>query len=223
VKGREALDAVSELIKPHKMIIEVTVDIRYGVMAPCLLRQLADCVMTGMETGAGGARASRSPLNVDAFDLWYEIVSDTYGWAENVGVSRRDPFGGQHVIPWPGRLLRTMTTTAASKGHDQIIKSVETNARRWAGQIMAIVTGRPETRGVRGAHCPECRATSVIEVREGEGRVQVPAIVLTVREVDDGVLRWLTCLACGWNVPLTDDTPAVILATRLDATASTVS
>jgi hypothetical protein len=211
VTTHTALEAVGELVKPHETYIDVTAAIRYRVIAPCLLRQLADSVATGMEVGAAGARGSRSPLNVDAFDLWYDIVGNTYGWAENVGVSRIDPFGGQHRIPWPGRLLRTTASTALGKGFGDLVDRIEHDARRWAGQIHALVTGRPETRGVRGAQCPECEARRVDEVRPGEGLVRVPAIVLTVREIDDGVLRWVTCLACGWNVPLNDDTPAVVV------------
>lgn len=218
-----ALDAVNELVKPHAMRIEVTASLGYTVHAPCLLRQLAECVTLGAELGGRGVPASRAPANADVLDLWHEIAHDTHGWAMWVGsINRRDP-RDHHAIPWIGRLLRTTTATAVSKGYAEVADRIDVTAHRWAGQIGAMVTGRAEVRGVRGATCPECTQIRpyprtligprsgwqptmwVTEERPGEGRVQIPAICLTAREVDGFTLRWVTCLACGWSVSVGED------------------
>lgn len=203
MSAHPALEAVGELVKPHKTIITITPVVRYRVAAPCLLQQLADCALGGLRVGVAGGFGSRAPINVDVLDLWSGIATSTYAWAAAVGVARSDPFGGRHAIPWVGRLLRTTTATAVGRGDfRELVDRVQLNAERWAGEIRTMVTGQPTERGVRGADCPECASRWVTEDRPGEGRVRVPAIVLTVREVDAGVLRWLTCLACGWSMSI---------------------
>lgn len=190
-------DAVGELIRPHRMTIFVTPAVRYQVWAACLLRQLAECVMVGSEGGGRGVPGSRAPANADALDLWHEIAHDTHSWAAGLSLPRRDP-GDRHPIPWIGRLLRSV---ASSPAPDEVHVAVERKARDWTRRITVMVTGTPEQRGIRGA-CPECGHSMVIEDREGEGRVQVYAVVLAVRVVDERVLRWLACRACGWSMSL---------------------
>jgi hypothetical protein len=207
-----AFEAVGELVKPHKMTIEINPlgdpVIRYRVLAPCLLRQLADCALGGMRVGVAGGFGSRAPINVDVLDLWSTIASSAYAWAEVANVARVDPLAGRHAIPWVGRLLRTTVASVAGRGDFvEMLDRIDHNAHRWATEIRTMVTGQPVERGVRGAECPECRAKWVTEYRPGEGRVRAPVIVLTVREVAAGpatsiVLRWLTCLACGWSMSL---------------------
>jgi hypothetical protein len=229
-----ALDAVNELVRPHTMRIQVTPTHHYTVHAPCLLRQLASCITLGAERGGRGIPGSRAPVNTDVLDLWHEIAHNTHAWALNIGgIQRRDPHD-THPIPWIGRLLRTTTSTAISKGYTDIADRIDTNAHRWADQINTIVTGTPEIRGVRGATCPECTQLRpypldligprtgpqptmwVVETRPGEGEVRVPAIVLAVRQVEGTTLRWLTCLACGWSVSLDTDQAAATLAWTSD-------
>jgi hypothetical protein len=223
VTKHAALDSVNELIRPHRLVIDVTAQLRYTVHAPCLLRQLATCITLGAERGGRGVPGSRAPLNADVLDLWYEIAHNTHGWALAVGgIQRRDPHD-QHAIPWIGRLLRTTATHAISKGHTAIADRIDTSATRWADQIRTMVSGTPEVRGVRGATCPDCTQIRpyppdligprsgiqptmwVTETRPGEGDVRVPAIVLALRQVDGVTLRWLTCQACGWSVALDAD------------------
>lgn len=209
--GHGSTEAVSELLRPFKEVIEVTPLVRYTVRAPCLLRQLAQCLVMGSERAGGRAVAgSRATLNVDVLDLWHEIAHDTHSWARALGYSdarRRDP-RDRHPIPWVGRLLRNVTAGALSKGETAMADRIEAKALRWARDITVMVTGEAEARGVRAA-CPECAATTTIEERDGEGRVQVYAIVLVVRPVAGGPLRWLSCRACGWHMSLSDGAPLV--------------
>jgi len=220
VTKHPALDAVNELVKPHKLTIDITPTIRYTVTAPCLLRQLATCITLGTEHGGRGVPASRAPANADVLDLWHHMAHNTHAWARELGgINRRDP-RDHHPIPWIGRLLRTTTATAVSKGLTEMADRIETNTIRWTAQINAIITGRPETRGIRGATCPTCTTLWVTEERQGEGNVRMPAICLTVRQVDAGLLRWLTCIACGWSQALSDDVTALVWSTtdeRIDA------
>lgn len=192
-----AVDAVSELIRPHRMIVHVTPSVSYLVHAPCLLRQLAQCVAVGGEQGGRGVPGSRAPLNADALDLWYEVAMTVHGWAQELRLPSvaYDP---AHPIPRAGRMLRAV---ASSTAPDEFLVGVEHRVRDWTRRITAMVTGTPEQRGIRGA-CPECGATMVAEDREGEGRVQVYAVVLVVRTVDERPLRWLACRACGWSLGL---------------------
>lgn len=201
--GHGASEAVSELLRPFREVIHVTPSVRYAVRAPCLLRQLAECLMVGSERGGRGVPGSRAPVNADVLDLWHGIAHDTHSWARALGYSdarRRDPRDA-HPIPWIGRLLRNVTASAISSGEAAMADRIERNALRWAADITTMVTGVTEARGVRAA-CPECGATVVIEEREGEGRTQVYAVVLVVRPVNGGPLRWLSCRACGWHMSL---------------------
>jgi hypothetical protein len=204
VTRHAATDAVSALLVMPRLVIEVTPAVRYTVRAPCLLRQLAHCVVGGMERGGRGVPGSRAPAAIEALDLWHEVAHDTHAWAAELKVVRRDP-GDDHPIPWVGRLLRTVAATAISRGEEDMATTIARVATRWAGQITAMVTGTPEQRGVRGAACPDCEATSIIEAQEGGEHMRRPAIVLVTREVDGHPLRWLACQACGWTRTLGAD------------------
>jgi len=228
----KALEAVGELIKAQRMRIDITATIGYTVTAPCLLAQLAEAVAMGGE-GAGGRSVpgSRPTIAVDALDLWVRVVSATHSWAQDCEIERREP-AAPHATPWIGRLLRSAAATAISTGKLDMADRIAHNAEGWAREIRAMLTGEVEQRGIRGATCPECvqirpypllpegprcgwQPTMWIrETREEERRrpevYQMPAIVLVTRDVDGVTLRWLTCLACGWNEPLSDDT--VVLA-----------
>jgi len=238
------MEAVGELIRAQKMRIEITPTVSYSANAPCLLAQLAEEVSVGLErVGVSTVPGSRPLLAVDAFDLWVWITHDTHAWAEHMDISRRDP-GDRHQTPWVGRLLRSCAATAISTGHEEIADRIATNAQTWAKQITALLTGEVEQRGIRGATCPECTQIRpyphgtigpwagpqptmwVDDVREEyesrrvrRQRYQVPAIVLVTQDIGGGKLRWLTCLACGWNETLADDTHAVVhVSESLDST-----
>lgn len=200
--SRDALEAVQTLLRPHRATIEVTPTVRYTVRAPCLLRQLAQCVTLGAERGGRGVPGSRAPVNADVLDLWHEIAHNTHTWARAVGMSDAERRARvlDHPIPWVGRLLRTATATATARGEEAMTEAIGRSAREWARRITAMVTGTPEARGVR-ATCPDCGAAMVIDVREDDReRVQVYAVVLAVRDVAGRPMRWLSCRACGWTL-----------------------
>jgi len=219
-----ALDAVNELVKPHKLRIEITPFVAYTVKAPCLLRQLAGAAMMGME-GGRGVPGSRPAINLDVSDLWFDIAHNTHAWAQQVGVNRRDP-GDGHAIPWVGRLLRSAAANAVSKGLDEMADRIAHDAEAWRARIEAILTGRVQQRGIRGAVCEECFSSTILEERSSPDRSfdaeataelwRRPAIILVTHEINDQELRWLTCLACGWNVPLVDDRTELVYASVQD-------
>lgn len=214
-----AHDAVAALTRQHRMTIQITPTVRYTVTAPCLLAQLADAIGVGVEhTGSPAVATSKPPISVDALDLWAEIHTSTHTWADTLPVDRRrylNPADG-HPIPPVGRLLRLVTATATGRGQAEIADAIHTAATRWRAQIAAMLHGVQQQRGVRGAQCPTCSATTIVETRPqevipgraGSGRYRVPAIVLVRREVAGEPLRWLACLACGWSTPAGDDTAA---------------
>lgn len=106
-------------------------------------------------------------------------------------------------LPPIGRLLRLVTATATSKGLDEMADTIHRCAVRWTRQIEALLQGRVEQRGVRGATCPHCAADTVLDERD-DGRYRIPAVVLVDREIAGERLQWLTCLACGWSRGLAD-------------------
>lgn len=203
----QAMIAVGELIKTQRLRVDVTPTVGYDVKAPCLLAQLYEAIGLGSERGGRGVPGSRPNVAVDALDLWTWIATDAHAWADSLGLARRDP-QPHHAIPWIGRLLRSCAATAASTGRAETAERIERNAETWARLIRAMLTGQVEQRGVRGAKCPECETTSLIETRREERRdveYRVPAIILVTRDIDGaGVLRWLTCLSCGWNWPINE-------------------
>jgi hypothetical protein len=216
-----ALQAVAELIRTQTLRIEYDgiPDLAYQLRAPCLLAQLAGLVGVGSESGGRGIPGPRPTINVDVLDLWVEIVTDTAGWCDLLGIDRRtlrDPMPAAddvHTTPAAGKLLRSCAATAISKGFDEVADRIRHNATTWRHRIEALLTGHTEQRGVRGATCPECQATSVVDLRdEGDRQVRyrVPAIALVVREHQGDALRWLVCNACGWHQPLGEslDDPA---------------
>lgn len=205
-----ALEAVAELIRTQTMRIEFD-DIpalAYKLRAPCLLAQLATLVGVGSETGGRGVPGSRPTVNVDAIDLWTEIVTATAAWCQHLGIDRK-PLRSQATLravdpdtdtetPAAGKLLRSCAATAISRGHTEVADRIRASATTWTHRITAMLTGHHEQRGVRGAACPECAATTVVDLRdEGDRQVRyrVPAIALVVRET----LRWVVCNACGWH------------------------
>lgn len=211
-----ALEVVGELIKAQRMRIEITAEVGYTVTAPCLLAQLAEAVEMGGESGGRGVPGSRPTIAVEALDLWVRIVTSTHAWADACGLSRRDSTPDSPT-PWIGRLLRSATATAASTGKQEMVDRITTSARAWVREIRALLTGEVEQRGIRGAVCPDpvCGQMWVVEEREADGRrvehYRIPAIVLIVEAIlDDAVLRWLTCLACGWNRALSLDDATVL-------------
>jgi len=109
-----------------------------------------------------------------------------------------DP-GRLHQLPPVGRLLRLVAGTATSRGLDPMADAIHRSASRWHAQITAMLTGRVEQRGVRGATCPACGAVSVLEDRDDGAVYRAPAIVLVQRAVAGEPLTWLACLACGWS------------------------
>ena len=224
-----ALEVVGELIKAQRMRIEITAEVGYTVTAPCLLAQLAEAVELGGESGGRGVPGSRPTIAVEALDLWVRVVTSTHVWADACGLSRRDGTPDSPT-PWIGRLLRSATATAASTGKQEMVDRITTSARAWVREIRALLTGEVEQRGIRGAVCPDpaCGQMWVVEEREEGRRVEhyrIPAIVLIVEALDIGTLRWLTCLACGWNRALSPDDVTVLahVSESLDIGLATAS
>lgn len=206
------IEAVAELIRTQKLRIEVTPTVAYWVKAPCLLSQIEAAKAGGMETGGRGIPASRSPLAIEAFDLWYKITYNTHGLAHHLGLNRRDTTP-ESQTPWVGRLLRHCAATAVSKGLTKTADRIEFNAKKWTVQIGGMLSGKTEQRALRGAQCSDCSATTVVEERWGDGTYRVPAIIV----VTYNTLRWLVCQACGWSDPLVTDEADDLVYTSEDA------
>lgn len=68
-----------------------------------------------------------------------------------------------------------------------------------------MLTGTTDQRGIRGAECPSCHHSTVVDDRPGDGLYRIPAIVLVTRDT----LRWTVCQACGWTEALIGD-PVVV-------------
>lgn len=103
-----------------------------------------------------------------------------------------------HELPPVGRLLRLVAATATGRGLDQVADAIHHAAQRWTAQIEAMLHGQIEQRGVRGAECPNCWASSILEDRD-DGRYRIPALVLVTRDVAGEQLQWIACQACGWS------------------------
>lgn len=226
--SHRAFDAVAELIKVQRMRIDITAEVGYSVTAPCLLSQLAEAVAGGIEAGGRGVPGSRPTIAIDALDLWVRILHCTHTWADACGVSRRDG-APDNPTPWVGRLLRSTVATAVSRGHVEMADQMARSATDWAREIRAMLTGEFAQRGIRGAVCPECERTSMIE-RRHEGKhvehYRVPVIVLITETLGDaGRLRWLSCVACGWYSPLGhgDVTVLTHISESLDTEADQVA
>jgi hypothetical protein len=206
-------DAVAALLRRDTLRVEVTPTLAYTARAACLLRQLADSIGVGMESGGRGIPGSRPPIAVDAHDLWWEIAYSTSEWAAALDVDRR-PYlrpavrDAAATTPPVGRLLRAVAAQAVSTGREPIADRIARNADRWARQIRSMLHDQVEQRGVRGATCAECGAAHIVEERDGEN-YRLPAIALITHEQDDGVLRWLTCRACGWYGAVAEDGAAL--------------
>lgn len=261
-------DTVAALTRVQRQHIEVTPTVSYRVEAPCLLQQLYEAVALGTEAGGRGVPGSRANIAIDALDLWREILHNTAGWADTLGIDRapyrqppppppparaqparqrplpwlqalqladdtppevltavgdqlsRLPTGTSydpepvreqipnpdriHQLPPVGRLLRAAAGTATSAGLDPVADAIHRNADRWRAQIEAMLHGVQEQRGVRGAICPACETSTVVDERD-DGRYRIPAVVLVQREVAGEPLSWLACLACGWSRNLYDE------------------
>lgn len=101
-------DAVADLIRAQTCRVHYLPgqpDTHYTVRAPCLLAQLHTAVAAS-SSGRGGRTVpgSRLPLAADALDLWVEILTDTHGWAQYLGVDRR-----------PYRAAETATAVAVER------------------------------------------------------------------------------------------------------------
>jgi hypothetical protein len=125
-----------------------------------------------------------------------------------LGVDDRDR---AHQLPPVGRLLRHAAATATGRGLDPVADAIHRAAQRWHAQIEAMLHGVQAQRGVRGAQCPHCEATTVAEERP-DGTYQVPSVVLVQREMAGAPLSWLACLACGWSRSLADPAGLAVAA-----------
>lgn len=211
-----AIDAVTALIRARTDVVD-TDNGPIRIHQPCLLQMLI-IHLHASNTGRGGTSggADTIPLNTAAWDLLVEIRTDTYSWADLLGVDPKPyaqagtPRPGKPATPPIGKLLRAVAVTAATTARDRVAEAIAACAKRWARQIEDMLAGQPEQRDVRGARCPDCDATSVHEVREdpgnrrrddGRGRFTVPALALVLPH-DAGDEPSLYCRACGWCAPL---------------------
>lgn len=203
MKRHPVHDSVAALTRRQRQTIAVTPTVRYRVQAPCLLQQLQDAIGVGMETSTTAGRSipsSRPTVAVDALDLWLEVQTNTHAWAHALDVDRRPYTPGTPSpagLPPVARLLRHVAGVVTGRALERMADAIHTAAVRWQRQIVAMLHGTVEQRGVRGAECPACSQTTVVERRD-DGRVRVPAVVLVQREIEGNALTWLACLACGW-------------------------
>lgn len=210
-----AIDAVAELIRARPDTIE-TDDGPLRVTRPCLLAMLINYLIHASKNGGRGAGDASVPLDTAAWDLLVEIRTDTYTWADLLGINPQ-PYAaevanrpGKPSTPPIGRLLRAVTHEAVRVGRTSVADTINRLARNWTGRIEEMLAGEPDQRGIRGARCPVCLADSVHEERDdpgsrrrddGKGTFTAPAVVLlTATEPDEPAT--LVCLACGWWSPL---------------------
>lgn len=194
-----ALEAINELLRPQEL--RLNEGDRRTIKGPCLLAQLQAAIAAGTGSRGGTSKpSSRPPIATDALDLWIDIQTHAHGLANALDVPRHDT-NPSSPIPHVGRLLRTATATAHGRGWYAAVDRVELKARSWREQIDGMLSGQHHERPLRGAHCPTCSSTTVLEQRE-DGTYRVPALVLITR--DYLAERWLVCQACGQNQAMAD-------------------
>jgi hypothetical protein len=226
--SRTRLPAVAPAVRSVEALIRTRselVDTDHGairVTQPCLLHMLTAYLLRASKNGGRGAGALGTiPLDSTAWDLLVEIRYDTYAWAKLLGINPEPyahadtPRPGKPATPPIGKLLRAVAHEAERVARQPVADAITTCARRWARQITEMLAGQPEQRGVRGATCPACATTEILEERDdvdrwpprdgcrtdGKGSFRTPAIVCVAADEPDEPST-LVCLACGWWSPL---------------------
>lgn len=217
-----AIDAVAELIRARDQLVDTDDGRTTRIHGPCLLALLITHLHASTRgTGAGGHGASTMPLNSQVWDLLVEIRTNTYTWAELLGIDAAryaledTPRAGKPTTPAVGKLLRAVAAVATSTAREPVAEAITRCARRWAKQIEEIVDQQRERRGIRGATCPACGASEITEERDdvdrwpprdgcrtdGKGTFRAPALVLVAAGLDEAEAT-LVCNACGWHAPV---------------------
>lgn len=209
-----AVRSVEALIRTRSEVID-TDDGPIRVTQPCLLQMLITYLIRASKNGSRGPGGASVPLDTAAWDLLVEIRYDTYAWAKLLGIDPKPysaadtPRPGKPATPPIGKLLRAVAHEAERVARQPVADAITTCARRWARLIDEMLAGQPEQRGVRGATCPTCLTTAIMEQRDdpgnkrddGQGTFATPAIIC-VAPTDPDEPATLVCLACGWWSPL---------------------
>lgn len=229
-----AVEAVGTLIATETLRI-LTDEGPKRVTQPCLLALLI-LHLHSSNNGRGGGHSTGSVLlNTQAWDLLVEIRHDAYSWADLLGVDPK-PYAqelpnrpGKPTTPAIGRLLRAVALEAETRARQPVADAITSCARRWAGAIKEILEEQREHHPIRGAACPECAATEIMEEAEDvnrrrdddKGLFRRPAVVRASPRADDETGQpTLYCNACGWTATLgaTAELIAGIRAVVVDTT-----
>lgn len=210
-----AVEAVGELIRTRDELIQTDDGRTTRIHGPCLLALLISHLHSSSSGTGGGHTAGSVPLNTQAWDLLVEIRHNTYSWAQLLDVNTR-PYevedtarAGKPTTPPVGKLLRAVAAVASTTARDEVAGAITRCARRWAKQIEEIVDQQRDQWAIRGATCPQCGQTEVIEERDdvnrtrddGRGTFRAPALVHVAAGLDESEGH-LVCQACGWHAPV---------------------
>lgn len=169
------------------------------------LHDLLAQAQASTSAGGGAGKASggsRAPLNLEVTSLLADIAGTVveacaghdlplrhqpgYGPAAGYGVRRLD-------VP---ANLRGLAAAVADTGDEDLVTWWTAQLRTWVTRAQTSLQLLDEdatvTRPVRGAACPDCDQTSVLEERDGE-TYRVPAVVVVLR---DGQVLARSCRAC---------------------------
>lgn len=211
-----AVEAVGQLIATDTLRI-LTDEGPRRVTQPCLLALLILHLHSSSNGRGGGHSAGSVLLNTQAWDLLQEIRYDTYAWADLLGIDPK-PYAaelanrpGKPTTPAIGRLLRAVALEAETRARQPVADAITSCARRWASAIRDILEDQREHHPIRGAACPDCAATEIMEEAEDlnrrrdddKGLFRRPAVVRTSPRADDPDGQpTLYCNACGWSATL---------------------
>lgn len=210
-----AVEAVAELIRTRDEYLEQDDGRTTRIHGPCLLALLISHLHSSTSGTGGGHTAGAVPLNTQAWDLLVEIRHNAYSWADLLKVDTRNyeaedtPRAGKPTTPPVGKLLRAVAAVASTTARDEVAGAITRCARRWAKQIEEIVDQQRGQWAIRGAACPDCGATEVLEERDdvnrarddGRGTFRAPALVHISAGLDE-TEGHLVCQACGWHAPV---------------------
>lgn len=211
-----AVEAVGQLIATDTLRI-LTDEGPRRITQPCLLALLILHLHSSSNGRGGGHSAGSVLLNTQAWDLLVEIRYNTHAWADLLGVDVK-PYAaelpnrpGKPSTPPIGRLLRAVALTAETTARQAVADAITTAAKRWANAIREILEEQREHHPIRGAACPGCAATEILEEREDvnrrrqddKGTFRAPAVArVNPRADDEAGQPMLYCNACGWHATL---------------------
>lgn len=173
------VDAVAELVRPHKLRIQLTPAVAYTVRAPCLLAQLEHALGLGSESGGRGVPSSRPLIAPEAWDLWVDVVTATYAWADHFGIDRA-PYRRQTGVvvdpldrrPPPERVPGWMTVLAGW------VRPVA-----WADVPEVLAAPSGARRSVPAPEVPAARRLVPLPLDDGAPLADIPPVGRLLRAV----------------------------------------